>query len=65
MGISLGVAAHATNEDILAHVKALLSDPARRRDMRNAGLETLGGKGAARIAADLALALRQPIKRAL
>jgi len=65
MGISLGVAAGVTGEDILAHVKALLNDPARRRDMRNAGLATLDGNGAARIAADLALALRQPIKLAL
>ena len=65
MGISLGVAARVASEDILVHVKALLNDPGRRRDMRNAGLATLDGNGAARIAADLALALRQPVKRAL
>jgi hypothetical protein len=65
MGISLGVAARVASADILAHVKALLNDTGRRRDMRNAGLATLDGNGASRIAADLALALRQPIKRAL
>ena len=65
MGTSLGVAAHVASQDIRAQVKALLNDPARRRAMRNAGLATLDGNGAARIAADLALALRQPLKRAL
>jgi hypothetical protein len=66
MGVSLGVAAHVASQDIRAQVKVLLNDPARRRAMRNAGLATLDGNGAARIAADLALALRQqPIRRAL
>ena len=34
-------------------VRALLGDSARRRDMRAAGLTTIDGDGAARIAADL------------
>ena len=68
MGVSLGVARHVTDTDILAHVKALMNDAARRRDMHNAGLATLDGGGAARIAADLAQALKRekaPLKRAL
>lgn len=65
MGASLGVAAHVASRDIRAQVKALLNDPTRRRAMRNAGLAILDGNGAARIAADLALALRQPVRRAL
>ena len=68
MGISLGVAAHVEARDILASVKALMSDSARRREMRHAGLSTLDGQGAARIAADLAAALKEekaPLKAAL
>ena len=59
MGVSLGVAAHVTDADILAHVKALMNDTSRRRDMRNAGLATLDGSAAMRIAADLAGALKE------
>ena len=68
MGISLGVAAHVEAGDILAAVKALMNDAARRREMRHAGLATLDGQGAARIAADLAAALKEekaPLKVAL
>lgn len=67
MGISLGLAAHVKAHDILAHVRSLLNDPKRRHEMRNAGLATLDGRGASRIAADLACALRaeRPVKRAL
>ena len=36
-----------------------MNDAARRREMRNAGLATLDGDGAARIAADLAAALKE------
>ncbi len=59
MGRSLGVAAHVTDDEILATVKALMNDPIRRREMRHAGLATLDGNGALRIAADLAAALKE------
>lgn len=57
MGVSLGLADMAGDEDIAAAVSALLADPGRRREMRTAGLATIDGEGAARIAADLARAL--------
>jgi spore coat polysaccharide biosynthesis protein SpsF len=44
-------------------VLALLGDAARRREMRSAGLMTMDGEGAARIATDLAAGLAA--KRAL
>jgi spore coat polysaccharide biosynthesis protein SpsF len=59
MGVSLGVADQVEDSAILASVKALMSDAARRREMRNAGLSMLDGGGAARIAADLAAALKE------
>jgi spore coat polysaccharide biosynthesis protein SpsF len=61
MGISLGLADAISDERIAKSVWALLSDPARRRDMRATGLMTIDGDGAARIANDLAgaLALRR------
>ena len=59
MGISLGVAANVADIDILAAVKGLMNDPARRREMRGAGLALLDGDGAARIAADLAAVLKE------
>lgn len=68
MGICLGVAAHVQAADILAAVKSLMNDATRRREMRQAGLATIDGNGAARIAADLAAALREeraPLKAAL
>ncbi|MBV8979107.1 MAG: NTP transferase domain-containing protein [Alphaproteobacteria bacterium] len=67
MGISLGLADEAAEDRIARAVTALLSDSGRRREMRTAGLMTVDGQGAARIAADLAteLALRRaaPIAR--
>ena len=66
MGINLGTAAHCADKAIAQSVWALLNDSARRRDMRAAGLMTIDGQGAGRIAADLvaALAERRDFKRA-
>jgi spore coat polysaccharide biosynthesis predicted glycosyltransferase SpsG len=67
MGVSLGVASDVEDDQILAEVKALMNDAARRREMRAMGLATLNGNGAARIAADLAAALKEeraPLKAA-
>jgi len=63
MGISLGLASAVTDKNILGHVKALLNDPIQRLDMRTAGLATLDGGGASRIATDLAQALRETMPR--
>jgi spore coat polysaccharide biosynthesis protein SpsF len=57
MGISLGVAAKVSDDEILRSVERLLNNSAARRDMRKQGLALLDGQGAARIAADLAAAL--------
>jgi spore coat polysaccharide biosynthesis protein SpsF len=57
MGLSLGLARHVSDEDIARTVWTLLSDTQRRRDMRAAGLMTIDGQGAARIADDLFSAL--------
>jgi spore coat polysaccharide biosynthesis protein SpsF len=57
MGISLGVAERAQDQDIARAVWALLADPARRREMRAAGMTTIDADGATRVAADLAAAL--------
>jgi spore coat polysaccharide biosynthesis protein SpsF len=54
MGLSLGLAQQAQDEDIARAVWALLSDSPRRREMRAAGLMTIDGEGVSRIAADLA-----------
>ncbi len=59
MGASLGVAAEVSDEQILGAVRTLMHNPGRRREMRSAGLATMDGGGAARIAADLAQALRE------
>ncbi len=62
MGISLGLDA---DDNAIAHtVWALLGDGERRREMRSAGLMTIDGGAAARIASDLAgaLAARQAVK---
>jgi spore coat polysaccharide biosynthesis protein SpsF len=59
MGVSLGVAARAQDEDIARAVWALLADSARRREMRAAGLMTIDGEGASRIAGDLVVALAE------
>lgn len=66
MGVSLGVAEKACDASIAKAVWSLLNDSARRRDMRSAGLMTIDGMGAARIAADLAaeMATRRALKRA-
>jgi len=68
MGQSLGLAQTASDADIANAVSALLSDSSRRRDMRNAGLTTIDGEGASRVAADLATKLAEkrmvPIARA-
>ncbi|HWF63170.1 MAG TPA: NTP transferase domain-containing protein [Rhizomicrobium sp.] len=61
MGISLGLAAAVTDDDMFAQVKALLNDPIERLNMRTAGLATLDGGGASRIAADLAQAMRESV----
>jgi spore coat polysaccharide biosynthesis protein SpsF len=63
MGVSLGLAGRADASDIARTAWTLLSDATRRREMRAAGLMTIDGEGAARIAADLKTALSA--KRAL
>ena len=68
MGISLGLADKASDADIARSMQWLLNKPAARREMRSAGLALLDGQGAARIAADLAMALvaaRTPLRTAL
>jgi spore coat polysaccharide biosynthesis protein SpsF len=57
MGISLGLAGKVSDAEILRNVQWLLSKPNARREMRNAGLSLMDGRGASRIAADLARAL--------
>ena len=57
MGVSLGLAGQFDGERVARAVMNLLNDNARRREMRAAGLMTVDGLGAARIAADLAAAL--------
>ena len=59
MGASLGVADQVNDKQILGAVRTLMNNPGRCREMRNAGLATMDGGGAARIAADLAQALRE------
>ena len=57
MGLCLGVAGSVSESAIAKSVWALLGDGERRRQMRTAGLATIDGAGAGRIAADLAQAL--------
>ena len=57
MGLSLGVVDTLSAAAIAKAVWALLGDGERRRRMRIAGLATIDGAGAGRIAADLAEAL--------
>jgi spore coat polysaccharide biosynthesis protein SpsF len=59
MGENLGVADRITNLEILEAVKTLMNDSARRRDIRGCALAALDGGGAARIAGDLAKALKE------
>ena len=68
MGYSLGLIADFDAKRVAEEVCALLGDGARRNAMHCAGLATLDGDGAARIAADLASALaarRAPVRAAL
>jgi len=53
LGISLGLAATASDQAIAKAVWALLSDGIRRREMRHCGLMTVDGRAALRIAAEL------------
>ena len=53
MGVSLGVAETVSDERIAKSVWAMLGDATRRREMRAAGLMTIDGEGASRVAADL------------
>ncbi|MBS0275759.1 MAG: NTP transferase domain-containing protein [Proteobacteria bacterium] len=59
MGVSLGVHDKIEDFDIASAAWALIGDNARRRDMHAAGLMTIDGGGAARIAADLSASLKQ------
>jgi len=59
MGVSLGLAESAEDKAVAGAVWTLLSDAERRREMRSAGLMTIDGNGAARIAADLATGLAE------
>ena len=64
MGLSLGLAEHVQPQEIARAVWGLLSNPARRREMRAAGLMTIDGEGASRIAADIAHTLAEKRKNA-
>ena len=64
MGISLGVADTVSDDEIAATVQWLMHKPNLRRDMRNAGLSLMDGRGAERIAADLSQALQRARTRA-
>ena len=57
MGLSLGVAAEVADETIARQVTRMLGNAGKLREMRAAGLMTIDGQGAARIASDLAKAL--------
>jgi spore coat polysaccharide biosynthesis protein SpsF len=59
MGTSLGLADRATDNEILAAVKALMHDAGRRRNMRAHAMACMKNAGASRIAADLVQALRE------
>jgi spore coat polysaccharide biosynthesis protein SpsF len=57
MGLCLGVAGAVSPQAICEAVGNLLADAPRRREMHLAGLATIDGRGAARIAADLSAQL--------
>ncbi|MGB8365374.1 MAG: cytidylyltransferase domain-containing protein [Rhizomicrobium sp.] len=59
MGQSLGLASRVEDREIAHAVWTLLGDSTRRREMRSAGLTTIDGEGAARVAAHLAAKLAQ------
>lgn len=65
MGISLGTASRCSDKVIAETVWSLLNDTPRCKDMHAAGLMTIDGLAANRIATDLALALakRRMLKR--
>jgi spore coat polysaccharide biosynthesis protein SpsF len=68
MGASLGLPDQVSDEQILGAVRTLMGNPGRRREMRERGLAIMDGGGAARIAADLAQALKeekQPVRVSL
>lgn len=54
MGRSLGLADRVGDAAIANEVWSLLNDSARRREMRAAGLTSIDGEGAARVAANIA-----------
>jgi spore coat polysaccharide biosynthesis protein SpsF len=58
MGISLGHMDRLKPDVVAKSVWSLLNDNVRRREMRAAGLMTIDGSGATRIAADLAAAVK-------
>jgi spore coat polysaccharide biosynthesis protein SpsF len=62
IGHCLGLADAVSDRQVRESVAALLAHPARRREMHTAGLATIDGQGAARIAADLCAVL--DLKRA-
>jgi spore coat polysaccharide biosynthesis protein SpsF len=64
MGVSLGVAETVSDDRIAKSVWSMLGDTSRRREMHAAGLMTIDGEGASRIAADLAsmLAAKRSVK---
>jgi spore coat polysaccharide biosynthesis protein SpsF len=57
MGVSLGLADGVSDERLAKSVWALLGNAARQREMRAAGLMTIDGQGASRVACDIAKAL--------
>jgi len=59
MGQLLGLAAEIGAEEMARAVTALIQDAPRRRQMRKLSLSLIDGEGAARIAADLAQALKE------
>jgi spore coat polysaccharide biosynthesis protein SpsF len=59
MGIVLGLARKVRAEDIARVTWQVLSDGVKRKDMRAAGLNTVDGRGAERIATDLVAAVAE------
>lgn len=59
MGQCLGLAGDVSDAALRSAVISLLSDTSRRREMHTAGLMTIDGQGAARIAADLSSRLAE------
>jgi spore coat polysaccharide biosynthesis protein SpsF len=57
MGVVVGLARKVRAEDIARMTWTLLADEKRRSDMRAAGLSTIDGRGAERIATDLVAAV--------